>query len=113
MLIHEYLNQARSFERKHLPFVESLEDLDLLIIIGLHQERGDLVTMKQILACDIGSVATLERRLARLKQLGIVTQARAKLDKRNVELKLNAKTARVFKKYAGLVENSGQYANNQ
>lgn len=103
MQIFEYLHQLRTFERRHFPFVRTLEDLDMLSLIGLHQERGVSLTLKQMLSFDIGSVATLERRLARLKQLGVVVQSRSDIDKRNVELKLSPKINRLFQKYSALV----------
>lgn len=103
MQIFEYLHQLRTFERRHLPFVHTLEDLDMVSLIGLHQERGVSLTLKQMLSFDIGSVATLERRLARLKRLGIVVQTRSDVDKRNVELKLSPKINRIFQRYSALI----------
>lgn len=106
MQIFEYLNQLRAFERRHFPFVRTIEDLDIINLIGLHQERGVVLTLKQILSHNIGSVATLERRLARLKRLGIVIQTRSHIDKRNVELKLSPKVNRQYQRYAALVLSS-------
>ena len=103
MQIFEYLHLLRTFERRHFPFVSTLEDLDMLNLIGLHQERGVSLTLKQMLSFDIGSVATLERRLARLKKLGIVIQTRSDVDKRNVELKLSPKINRIFQRYSTLI----------
>ena len=104
MHIFEYIHQLRTFERKHLAFVETLEDLDIINLVGLHQEQGESLTLKHILAFNIGSVATIERRLARLKRLGIILQARSHIDKRNVELKLNPKINRVFQRYATMLK---------
>jgi hypothetical protein len=106
MQIFEYLNQLRAFERRHFPFVRTIEDLDIINLIGLHQERGVVLTLKQILSFNIGSVATLERRLARLKRLGVVVQTRSHIDKRNVELKLSPKVNRLYQRYSGLVQSS-------
>lgn len=75
----------------------------MVSLIGLHQERGVSLTLKQMLSFDIGSVATLERRLARLKRLGIVLQTRSNVDKRNVELKLSPKINRIFQRYSALI----------
>jgi DNA-binding MarR family transcriptional regulator len=108
MHVFEYLQQMRAFERRHLPFVRTMEDLNILYLIGLHQERGTPLTLKQILSFGIGSAATLERRLARLKRLGVVVQARSQIDRRNVELKLSPKISRVFQRYATLIVSSNQ-----
>jgi len=106
MQIFEYLNQLRAFERRHFPFVDTIEDLDIINLVGLHQERGVALTLKQILSFNIGSVATLERRLARLKRLGVIVQTRSHTDKRNVELKLSPKVNRLFQRYSALVQSS-------
>jgi len=108
MKIHvfEYLHQLRTFERRHLPFIRTLEDMNMLFLIGLHQERGVPLTLKHMLSFDIGSAATLERRLARMKNLGVVVQSRSELDRRNVELKLSPKTWRVFQRYGSMIASS-------
>ena|SRR5581483_3142107 len=103
MHVFEYLHQLRTFERRHLPFVESMEDMNMVFLIGLHQERGVALTLKHMLSFDIGSAATLERRLARMKRLGVVVQARSELDRRNVELKLSPKIWRVFQRYGAMI----------
>jgi hypothetical protein len=113
MKIHEYLHLSRSFERKYFPFVRTIEDLDMLIVIGLYQERGVLLTMKEILSFGIGSAATLERRLARMKELGIVTQSRSKVDKRNIDLKLSPKVSRNFQRYASVISSSMHHIGGQ
>jgi hypothetical protein len=103
MHVFEYLHQLRTFERRHLPFIRTLEDMNMVFLIGLHQERGIPLTLKHMLSFDIGSAATLERRLARMKRLGVVVQARSELDRRNVELKLSPKTWRVFQRYGAML----------
>jgi hypothetical protein len=114
MHVFEYLQQLRTFERKHLPFVRTMEDLNMLYLIGLHQERGMPMTLKHMLSFGIGSAATLERRLARMKRLGVVTQSRSESDRRNVELKLGPKTWRIFQRYATLITSSNlTYLNEQ
>jgi hypothetical protein len=104
--VFEYLHQLRTFERRHLPFIRTLEDMNMLFLIGLHQERGVPLTLKHMLSFDIGSAATLERRLARMKNLGVVVQSRSEQDRRNVELKLSPKTWRVFQRYGAMIASS-------
>ncbi len=103
MHVFEYLHQLRTFERRHLPFIHTLEDMNMIFLIGLHQERGVPLTLKHMLSFDIGSAATLERRLARMKKLGVVLQARSELDRRNVELKLSPKIWRIFQRYGSMI----------
>jgi len=112
MRIFEYLGSLRSFERRHLPFLRSREDCDLVIAIGAHQERGTPLTLKQLYGLDIGSMATLQRRLSRLKRLGVVVHRRSPRDGRNMELELSPRTSKIFQRYATLVA-SGQAASGK
>ena len=88
MKIFHKINALAEFRRDHLPFVKTLEDLDIVRQIGAHQEAGRPITLKLLFLRGIGSIATVQRRLSRLKRLGVVHQARATNDKRIVELKL-------------------------
>ena len=89
MKIFRKIKVLVSFRRRHLPFVKSLEDLDILWEVGLHQEAGTPITLKILFLRGIGSVATIQRRLTRLKRLGVVHQSRAPHDKRLVRLTLD------------------------
>ncbi len=72
-----------------MPFVKTLEDLDIIWDIGLHQEAGNPTTLKLLFLRGIGSVATVQRRVGRLKRLGVVHQSRAAHDKRVVKLTID------------------------
>lgn len=76
------LTAASELRRHHFPFVQTLDDLDLVREIGLHQAMGHPVTLKVLFLKTNGSVATIQRRLARLKRLGVVAQSKAGHDKR-------------------------------
>ena len=89
MRIFNRLQQLSDFRRRHLPFVRTLEDLDLIREIGSHQAAGDSVTLGLLFLKGIGSVATVQRRIGRLKRLGVVQQSRVEHDKRLVRLVLS------------------------
>lgn len=72
----------RRFEKQDFPFMESAEDRDVLIEIGYHQEIRQALTMSGLLSLRIGAEATIERRVRRLKQLGVVVQEFHPTDKR-------------------------------
>jgi DNA-binding MarR family transcriptional regulator len=108
MGIFARLQQLRQFEKRHLSFLHTFEDFDLLVLIGLHQGQGHPITMKRITAFDIGSVATLQRRLARLKRLGVIIPKPLEADKRNVTLELNPRVTRIFQRYEKLLESGEQ-----
>ena len=98
MGIFEHLRQLRQFERRHMPFLHTMEDLDLVLLIGHHQTLGELATMKRIMASEIGAAATLQRRVARLKQLGVVISKPQETDRRNMTLELSVPTLRIFQR---------------
>jgi len=82
------LKASGDFRRRHLPFLKTLEDQDLIREIGLNQALGRPISVSQLLSHGIASVATVQRRLARLKRLGIVAQTKADHDRRQVKLTL-------------------------
>jgi DNA-binding MarR family transcriptional regulator len=99
MRLFEKLRALRAFERQHLNFLGTVEDHDLIGEIGYHQAKGTPLTLKQLFLLDVGSVATVQRRLRRLKALGLVQHRRAPNDRRAVELTLSPKCIRIFAKY--------------
>ena len=76
------LKIARDFRRLRMPFLQTLEDVDLIGEIGLYQARGHPVTLKLLFTKGIASVATVQRRLERLRRLGVVERSRSDSDKR-------------------------------
>jgi hypothetical protein len=107
MDIFSYKRRLRMFEREHLPFARTLADHDIINAIGEQQAVGQALTLKQILSYEFGPAATIERRLARLKRLGIVLQKRSKVDQRVIELKLSPRVLHIFQRYADLIASIG------
>ncbi len=102
--IFEKLRSLRAFEREQLEFLETLEDFDLVKEIGYHQEAGLPLTLKLLFLQNIGSVATIQRRLRRLKRLGVVQQRRSDDDKRNIELTVNPEICGIYRKVASILK---------
>jgi len=96
--VFERLRALRTFEKQHLGFLRTIEDHNLVREIGFHQAEGVPLTLKQLFLLDIGSVATVQRRLRRLKQLGVIEQRKSSDDGRAIELTLSAKTIKAFEK---------------
>lgn len=109
MRIFERLRARTAFERQHLNHLRTLEDHALVHEIGYCQAQGKPLTLKQIFLLDAGSVATVQRRLRRLKQLGVIQQRRSAVDRRAVELTLSPKYQRIFARYGRLP--AGQHEN--
>ena len=84
------LKASGDFRRRHLPFVKTLEDVDLIREIGFNDAAGHPISLKQLFTHGIGSVATVQRRLNRLKRLAVVEQVRCSDDRRVVRFRLGA-----------------------
>src|SRR4051812_27522791 len=102
MRVFERLRALRTFEKQHLGFLRTIEDHNLVREIGYHQAEGTPLTLKQLFLLDIGSVATVQRRLRRLKQLGIVQQKKSMTDGRAVHITLAPRALKLIEKYATL-----------
>lgn len=94
------LRAVRLFERAHLGALKKVEDFDLVREIGYHQEKGTPLTMKMLFLLDLGSVATIQRHLRRLRKMGLIVQKQWAKDRRAVELFLSPKLLKTFVKYA-------------
>jgi hypothetical protein len=90
------LHALREFERRHLPFLRTLEDCDLVCEIGYRQARGRPLTLKELMLLGLGSVPTMQRRLRRLRQLKVIVQYRCATDRRAVELVLSPKVVKTI-----------------
>jgi DNA-binding MarR family transcriptional regulator len=97
------LSALRAFEKRHMRALRTIEDFELVHAIGYHQELGQPMTMKQVYLLGVASVATVQRRLRRLRQHGLVHQIRSKDDGRALELCLSPKLVKLYSKYAELL----------
>ena len=103
MNLFAHLRRTRSFRRRHLDFLETREDHDIVQEIGFHEEAGKPLTLKQLQLMGFASIPTLQRRLRRLRQLGAVVARRSATDARAVELILSQKLHRTYARYAELI----------
>jgi DNA-binding MarR family transcriptional regulator len=107
MRVFEKLRALTAFEKQHLPELKTVEDHHLIHEIGYHQAKGRPLTLKQLFLLDAGSIATVQRRLRRLKQLGVIAQRRSPTDRRAVELTLSPKFQRAFTRYGHFFAGQG------
>jgi len=82
------LRALREFEKRHLPFLQTVEDYDLMLEIGFRQAAGRPINLKEVMLLGIASVPTVQRRLRRLRELGVLKPQRCAHDGRAVELLL-------------------------
>ena len=77
------LELMRRYEKRCFPWMQSIEDRDLIAIIGTRQGANkDGVTCKQLYLAGIAPVATVQRRLRRLIRLGILQKRQSGRDAR-------------------------------
>lgn len=89
----------REFERQHLRFLENAVDRELVCEIGRHQKEGRPLAVKQVFLRGVASIATVQRRLRRLRQLGVIEESRNRKDRRLLQLKLSSALLRALLKY--------------
>lgn len=94
MSFAQYLSRIRTAQRKAMPIVESLEDLDIVCEIGTNPR----ITARDLLAKKIGAPATVRRRLERLVKIGIVLKTHDANDKREWPLRLSKQFERQLEK---------------
>src|SRR5665213_224186 len=95
------LKKIREFERKRLPFLKSVFDFDIVIEIGYAEEQEQLLTLKQLLLLNIGSRATVRRKLAGLIEQGVVIRRTHARDHRASLLMISASSFKLLSKYGG------------
>ena len=96
----------REFERRHLDFLETFLDRDLVCAIAVRQSAGAPLTMKQAVLLGLGSVPTVQRRLRRLRRLGVVRQDRSRADRRVIELRLTPRALVALAQFGQSVRSS-------
>jgi hypothetical protein len=103
MKLFAALKRKREFERSQLPFLPSLIDFDIIIEIGYAEEQGKPLTRKQLFLMNLGSRATVRRRLAKLIDSGFVTQRTNAEDHRSAFLGLHSGSLKLLGKYGSLL----------
>ncbi|HUI99491.1 MAG TPA: MEDS domain-containing protein [Usitatibacter sp.] len=103
MRVFTKLRALADYQRRHLPEMRTPEDHELVREIGHHQVLGAPLTLKQVTLLGIGSAATAQRRLGRLKRLGLVRGRRSHGDGRVVELTLSPACMRAFSRLEGVL----------
>lgn len=93
----ERLHALREFESQY--HLNTLEDHRLIGEIGYYQAKGTPLQLKQVFLLGLGSITTIQRRLRRLKALGLVEHRRKASDGRAVDVILSPKCIRILARY--------------
>ena len=97
------LQEVRAFAREHLDFLRTTQDYDLVNEIGLRSANGAPLTVNQALRLNLGSVATVQRQIRRLRKIGVIAVERSPVDGRVVNIKLTPKALKALTAYAGVL----------
>jgi DNA-binding HxlR family transcriptional regulator len=103
----------RDFEREHLRFISSIEDLDVVWAIGYGQRTGKPISLKDLCTGEFGAPKTVRRRIERLRGLGIVEQSRSDKDRRRVEYCLTDKTLEALETYKRFIVDNGMSSRDE
>ena len=107
LALFDKLRQLRAYEREHLRFLKTIEDYDLVGEIAYRQASGNPMTLNEALRLDLGSVATVQRQLRRLRQAGVLALERHDGDRRIAVISCTPKTMKVMAAYAELLSTRG------
>jgi DNA-binding MarR family transcriptional regulator len=99
----QQLRRLQGFKRKQFPCLHSPLDSAVIVEIGYYEERGHLLTIKELLLLKLGAPATVRRRLQRLVDFGLVHKRRANHDRRICHLEIDPSVRRRFAKYLRLI----------
>jgi DNA-binding MarR family transcriptional regulator len=111
MTLFAGLRKMRDLERKHLPFARSMIEFDLIIEVGFHQERGTPLTLKHLVALRICAPTTLNRKLNKLVEQGVLVRKRHDTDGRSVVLGVSKTALQRLDRYRGsLVASLGHFS---
>jgi hypothetical protein len=103
----------RAYEKRCFPWMQSIEDRDLIAIIGTHQdENSDGISCKQLYLADIAPVATVQRRVRRLIKLGILRKQRSSRDARVFYICLSGPARGAIEAYVTLLKRSALNLSN-
>ncbi len=93
------LQRLAQIRQKLLPFVDTMEDHDILVAIGAANEAGDSVGCKQLELLGFATPSTVQRRLKSLLKKRVIRRSVSRCDGRRVEYWLAAKTLAAYKLY--------------
>lgn len=84
-MLFRTLRRIRAFERDAMPCVLTMQDRDIILALGSAQEQGRYLGLKQLTLLNLGSLATLRRRLSRMVRLGCIEKTVHKNDRRAIQ----------------------------
>jgi DNA-binding MarR family transcriptional regulator len=103
LAIFSRLRELSALRREQLPFMKTLEDWQLLVEIGYRQSSGEPLTVNATLRLDLGSIATVQRQIRRLRQAGVVALERGDGDRRTMVISLTPRAVKALTAFGELI----------
>lgn len=100
-MIFTWLGKIRALEKEAMPWIESMQDRDIVLAIGAAHENGHHLNFKQLTLLGFGAPATLRRRLSRLVELGYVEKRLIEGDGRSAAYAISPRWMEHFGKLGG------------
>lgn len=97
------LRQISSARRQVLPFIQSIEDIDIVFAIGAAYDEGAPLGLKQLEMLKLAPPSTLQRRLSRLVRDGVLKKTAQSGDGRRIAYQPTAKTVRACGRFLQIV----------
>ena len=95
------LKSMREYEQAHLPWMKSIQDRDVLAFIGMHQVNGNNgIACEKLYWSGIEPIASMQRRVGRFIEQGIVLRRSATHDARVFYLTLSDPAQELLRSYA-------------
>ena len=99
---YEAARARRAFERRHLPFLRTVIDLDIACEVGYRQLAGRPLCVKQLLLLRLAPPVSMFRHLDRLCRSNVISRTPSRNDRRVHELRLTPHVLTLYAAYAGL-----------
>ncbi len=97
------LRKISAARRQLLPFIQSIEDIDIVFIVGAAYDEGRPLGLKQLEMLKLAPPSTLQRRLNRLVREGVLKKTTQNGDGRRIAYLPTARTVRACGRFLQIV----------
>lgn len=102
-MLFRKLKKIAFARRQVMPFIQSIEDIDIVFVIGAAHEEGRPLGLKQLELLKLAPPSTLQRRLNRLVRAGVLKKLGQSGDGRRIAYQPTVRTARACKRFLQIV----------
>lgn len=102
-MLFRKLKKIAFARRQVLPFIQSIEDIDIVFAIGAAHEENNPLGLKQLELLKLAPPSTLQRRLNRLVRDGVLKKTGQSGDGRRIAYQLTTRAARACGRFLQIV----------